>query len=366
LEASDGAAGDRFGYSVSLDGGVALVGAPYADGNEPGSGAAYVFRLGKRYIPGQGFVVVWDQEAKLIAPEGKTDDQFGHAVALEGDLALVGAPNSNFCGQSYVFRRDGTWTLESTMTTSYPLEEFGYSADIHNGYAIVGAISCQGHFPSYYYYGHVFLFKRALMLPVGWVWLERAAFVMGLGTYPSLFPVAITDGRAVAGDPTAPGYMYDESYIDWMSAGNLGAVFTYQEYAPGWDIAEVLAPGYRQENDYFGSSLAISGDYMAVGIPGSDEDANDVGAVCIYRQLAGVWGKAAVLVPSGGGEGDWFGAAIGIDQGHIIVGSPLNDGVRKEDCGAAYIFRVCPTADSDGDCQVNFLDFAQFAEQWLQ
>jgi len=48
-------------------------------------------------------------------------------------------------------------------------------------------------------------------------------------------------------------------------------------------------------------------------------------------------------------------------QGHVIVGAPLNDGVRKEDCGAAYIFRVCPTADSDGDCQVKFLDFAEFA-----
>jgi hypothetical protein len=105
---------------------------------------------------------------------------------------------------------------------------------------------------------------------------------------------------------------------------------------------------------------------MAVGIPGRDEGGTDIGAVYMYRLWAGVWGKAAVLVPSGGGEGDWFGAAVGIDEQHIIVGAPRADDVRKEDCGAAYIFRVCPTADSDGDCEVNFLDFAAFAEQWLQ
>ena len=141
LEASDGAAGHRFGYSVSLDGGAALVGAPYADGNEPGSGAAYVFRRGVRYIPGQGFVVIWEEEAELTAPEGKTDDQFGYAVSLEGDLALVGAPHTNLCGQAYVFKKDGEdWTLESILSLPTWLSTFGRSVDIHNGYAVVGVL----------------------------------------------------------------------------------------------------------------------------------------------------------------------------------------------------------------------------------
>jgi len=79
------------------------VGAPYADGNEPGSGAAYIFRRGVRYIPGQDFVVVWEREAKLIAPGGKTGDLFGYSVSLESDLSLIGAPAA------------GSWEKEHLM-----------------------------------------------------------------------------------------------------------------------------------------------------------------------------------------------------------------------------------------------------------
>lgn len=362
LEASDGAAGHRFGYSVSLDGFVALVGAPYADGNEPGSGAAYVFRRGVRYIPGQGFVVVWEREAKLTAPEGKPDDQFGYAVSLEGDLALVGAPAVDVLfGRAYVFRRDeGAWILESTLTG--PPDEyvggFGCSADIHNGYATIGA----RFWPLFWmeYYGYASIFKRAYrIIPPGdvvWFWQEKAGFFMNLGEdpYPQL-PVAMGDGWSAAGCPSeSTWYTYRDGIgqIIHVFVGNVGEAQVYQEGDPNWNTADVLALGDHTENDYFGCSLAISGDYMAVGIPGRDEGGADLGAVYIYRRLVDVWGKAAALLPSGGGEGDWFGGAVAIDQGHVIVGAPLNDGVRKEDCGAAYIFRVCPAADSDGDCQV--------------
>ena len=104
---------------------------------------------------------------------------------------------------------------------------------------------------------------------------------------------------------------------------------------------------------------------MAVGIPGRDEGGTNLGAVYIYRLWGDTWGKAAALLPSGGGEGDWFGAAVGIDEGHIIVGAPRNDDCGN-DCGAAYIFHVCPISDSTGDCFVDFFDLAELANQWLQ
>ena len=371
LEASDGAAGHRFGYSVSLDGFVALVGAPYADGNEPGSGAAYVFRRGVRYIPGQGFVVVWEQEAKLAAPDGKTGDLFGFSVSLEGDLALIGAPQGGLSesGVSYVFRRDETWTLESAI--EYPSSTwagggFGHTLDLHNGYAIVGSLAL----PIWdMQYGYAIVYRRVLKLPAGWGWEEESDVLeVLLGQVPSSFPVAMGDGWAATADTST--YRID-CIPDLISCPdpivyNLGTAYVYRQDVSGWNLADTLRAGYQEGGDYFGRSLAINGDYLAVGIPGSDEGETDIGAVYIYRRLVDTWGKAATLLPSGGGEGDWFGAAVGIDEQHIIVGAPRADDVRKEDCGAAYIFRVCPTADSDGDCQVNFLDFAQFAEQWLQ
>lgn len=375
LEASDGAAGHRFGYAVSLDSSFALVGAPYADGNEPGSGAAYVFRRSLRYIPGEGFVVIWEQEAKLTAPDGRPGDDFGYAVALEGDFALVGAPQGGLSeyGVSYVFRRDETWTLESDIespSSTWPGGGFGRTLDLHNGYAIVSSIvDVPVPWLPTLYFGCADVYRRVLELPAGWVWEEESSVPeVLLGRVPSSFPVAMGEGWAATADTST--YRID-CIPDLISCTdpyiyNLGTAYVYRQDVSDWNLSDTLTAGYQEGGDYFGSSLAISGDYMAVGIPGRDEGGTDIGAVYMYRLWAGVWGRVAMLIPSGGGEGDWFGAAVGIDEQHIIVGAPRADDVRKEDCGAAYIFRVCPTADSDGDCQVNFLDFAEFAEQWLQ
>jgi hypothetical protein len=100
LIASDGAALDLFGHSVSISGDIALVGAYYDDDNGDDSGSAYVFR----YDPGTG---AWIEEEKLLASDGAVDDHFGWSVSISGDVALVGAfgddDNGDDSGSAYVF-----------------------------------------------------------------------------------------------------------------------------------------------------------------------------------------------------------------------------------------------------------------------
>lgn len=83
LSASDGAAGDRFGYAVALSGDTALVGAYTADASRAaGAGVAYDFvRSG----------TTWTGQTKLEASDGVANASFGRSVALESDTALVGA-----------------------------------------------------------------------------------------------------------------------------------------------------------------------------------------------------------------------------------------------------------------------------------
>jgi len=98
LLAGDGAADDEFGYSVSISGDYAVIGAYYDDDNGVDAGAAYVFvRSGS----------TWSLHPKLTASDGAAGDDFGYSVALCGDYAVIGAPyhddNAPDAGSAYVF-----------------------------------------------------------------------------------------------------------------------------------------------------------------------------------------------------------------------------------------------------------------------
>lgn len=105
LTPHDGAALDLFGLSVSVDGDTAVVGAPFGDDRGVQSGSAYVFsRWGS----------VWSQSAKLVAADGAEADWFGGSVSVSGDIVMVGArrddDNGLDSGSVYVFVRSGsTW-----------------------------------------------------------------------------------------------------------------------------------------------------------------------------------------------------------------------------------------------------------------
>ncbi|MBX3698199.1 MAG: FG-GAP repeat protein [Dokdonella sp.] len=80
LQPLTAANGDLFGSAVSLSGDRALVGAPLADA---GAGGAFVFTRSAQ---------LWTQQAHLAAPGGLAGDRFGWSVSLDGDQLLVGAP----------------------------------------------------------------------------------------------------------------------------------------------------------------------------------------------------------------------------------------------------------------------------------
>ena len=107
LVASDGAAGDYFGYSVSLsaDGQTALIGAYTNDDNGSNSGSAYVFDWNGS---------AWIERAKLVASDGAANDYFGFSVSLsaDGQTALIGAYGDDGKGSTYVFDWNGSAWIE--------------------------------------------------------------------------------------------------------------------------------------------------------------------------------------------------------------------------------------------------------------
>jgi hypothetical protein len=134
---SDGAAYDYFGTSVSISGNVALVGADGNDDNGVDSGSAYVFRWNGSN---------WVQEQKLLPSDGAAYDYFGWEVSINGDVALVGAvgdgDNGDESGSAYVFRWNGSnWVQEQKLLPSggAAYDWFGESVSISGNVALIGA-----------------------------------------------------------------------------------------------------------------------------------------------------------------------------------------------------------------------------------
>jgi hypothetical protein len=132
LTASDSGYMDGFGSSVSLYGDTALIGAEWDD-----NGSAYVFtRNGTK----------WIQQQKLTASDGKEFNLFGGSVSLDGDTALIGAygddRNKEYPGSAYVFTYNGsTWIQQQKLTASdgNKFDNFGCSVCLNGDIALIGA-----------------------------------------------------------------------------------------------------------------------------------------------------------------------------------------------------------------------------------
>ena len=137
LTASDGITLDHYGSSVDIHGDYAVVGSGYSDISTFDEGAAYV------YYNNSG---TWEEQAKLTAEDYNTNDEFGKSVAIHGDFIIVGMYGDddlgNFSGSAYIFKNNsGTWEQHSKIYAEdgSAVSNFGWSVDIYENYAIVGA-----------------------------------------------------------------------------------------------------------------------------------------------------------------------------------------------------------------------------------
>jgi hypothetical protein len=118
LTASDAVELEEFGYSVSVSGDTAVIGAYHDNDAGSRSGSAYVF------VRSGG---VWTEQQKLTASDAAAEDAFGQSVALAGDMAVVGAPNDDdagsYSGSAYVFRTGlaPTALLRTAVTATNPV-----------------------------------------------------------------------------------------------------------------------------------------------------------------------------------------------------------------------------------------------------
>lgn len=146
---TDGVGGDGFGLAVAIDKNTVVVGAPHAtfNGNQS-QGAAYVF-----IKPPTGWVTTSAFEGQLTASDGSFWDLFGSSAAVSGDMIVVGAPFHNDQtgpGEAYVFEKPATGWKDTTQTAiltrlnAGPYDEFGLAVAINGNTVVVGASQASG------------------------------------------------------------------------------------------------------------------------------------------------------------------------------------------------------------------------------
>ena len=202
LLASDGAANDQFGYSVSISGDYAIVGAYADDDKGSNSGSAYVFKRDGTN---------WSEQQKLTASDGAASDLFGRSVSISGDYAIVGADydddNGSYSGSAYIFKWDGSnWVQQQKLIASDGAanDYFGYSVSISGDYAIVGAYVDDGS------KGSAYIFKRN-----GTSWSQQAKLLASDGATSDLFGCSVS----ISGDHAIVGaYQNDDEGTDSGSA----------------------------------------------------------------------------------------------------------------------------------------------------
>ena len=323
LTAPDGAAGDQLGRGVAISGDTVIVGSSGDDDGGGSAGSAYVFvRSGTS----------WSMQQKLTASDAKAGAYFGWAVAIDGNLAVIGAygDGSNKAkaetGAVYAFVRSGTsWSEEQKLVASNgaPGDRFGWSVSLDGSTAAVGAYWAD---PVATSSGAVYVFNRGS----SGSWSETqmlTASDAAAGDYLG-FDVSISGSTVVAG-----AYQADAG-----STGDVGAAYVFVKGATSWTEQQKLTPSDGSALDWFGFSVAVEGDQVIVGSLFEDTKAQNAGSVYVYGRSGTVWSQQQKLLAADGAAADWFGYTVALSNGRAIVGAGHNDWGGYTDAGAAYVF----------------------------
>ncbi|MCG7584753.1 FG-GAP repeat protein [Photobacterium sp. OFAV2-7] len=417
VKASNTDSGDFFGYSVALssDGTTLAVGAPDEDndasgviidgseitdtGSAPDSGAVYLF---------SNSTGNWMQTAYVKASNTGAYDEFGQSVALSGDgttltVAALGEDNGatgvitdgsettdtgtalgsgavylfsnsssnwaqtayvkasntgsgDFFGYSLALSGDGT-----TLAVGARDEDNGATGVITDGSEITDTGAATNS-------GAAYLYSNSMG---SWV---QTAYVKASNTedgdnFGSRLALS-GDGTTLAvgapgEDNGATGVITDGSEVtDRGLAPSSGAVYLFSNNTGNWVKTAYIKATNADSNDYFGSSLAFSGDgaILAVGGYGEDngatgiitdgsentdtESATNSGAVYLFRKSEANWGQTTYVKASNSGVGDFFGKSVALsnDATTLAVGATnedngvtgiITDGSETIDTGAA-------------------------------
>lgn len=307
LKASNAAAGDRFGSSVSIYNDVVVIGAPEKTiSGVYGKGRIYVFkRTGN----------TWNQVVGLQASNGQTYDRFGSSVAIDGQMIVAGAPFTDHTGKTdagsaYVFRfENNSWVEKKILSPADATNTglFGSVVDISGTTVAIGAYNTTSSFVAYV--GAVYTYNNTDLTGTNWVFGQKLGPDVKQAQMQFGYSLDIEGDRMLVGAP----------YFN--SSGNAGAgrALGFKRTAGQW--SSDLTLNSFTAGEQAGKAVAIDGDNSFFSYPGYN---NDNGRVLAYNVNA----ISKYFYDENKDANRSFGSVMAVHNGQYIIGTgPSSNGV---------------------------------------
>ena len=320
-----------FGVTVALSGNLALVGNDQSNWSDPPPGSAYVFD-----------VTTGQQLRKLTPTDSTEDNYFGWSVALNGNLALVGAPGAPG-GAAYLFDATTGQQLHQfgpSDFSPFPSPAFGNSVALSGTTALIAA---PGEAAAYLFDVTTGQQLHKIDGPSATVALSGNKALITSPNYPqgSARVYDITSGELLISFPipysdNSHGSVFwgdialFSAFRDDHAGVNSGAAFLY-DVTTRQQLFK-LTPSEPAAQDYFGESVALNGNVALVAAPFDDEAHNASGAAYLFDVTTGQ--QLARFTSSDDGIGSRFARSVALDGNTALIGGSYNHG------GAAYLFDI--------------------------
>ena len=296
LVSPDATTGSKLGNVIAVDGDWAIVGAPDNGSYGTDAGVAYLYKWDGR---------IWSEYQRISATDVATGDHFGQSVAISSTRAVIGAPGTNnLAGSAYVFElTDGRWIQNHTLTSpsSSPNDQYGFGVAMSGDFIAVLS-------PQNSDIGYIYEYS-------GGQWSQVDTLVQASGAGGSSITSSST--LSMSGTRLAVG-----APLNATAGTDAGAVFIFTRNSSNglWDDAPIYG---ITAGDLYGRSVSLDSDRLLVGAPGAN-------SAYVYNWSGSTWDSATTLT---GVSGD-FGSSVSVSGDALIVGAPS----YSTNAGAAYVY----------------------------
>lgn len=334
IQGLDSNTSDYFGNSVGISGDYAIIATTNGTPAGDNAGSAYIF---KRNTSNGSF----EEVNKIVASDSTASDYFGGAVAISGDYAVVGAALDDTVGVDtgsfYVFKKNqSTGIFEETQKiVTSDIEErdrIASAISIDGDYILVGA-RCADSTDDWACAGSAYIFKRNI----------------NTGLFEELQKVRSSDIQYA--DEFGGSVSISGDYLAISApraVGTAGAVYFFKKNTGSGLFEEVnkVTASDAAGGDFFGHSIAMSGDYTVIGAWSNDVGATNAGSIYIIKRniSTGIFEQQSkIQAPNRIADGN-FGYQVSISGDYVVVGSKVDD-TGGVDAGATYILRKNTTTE---------------------